>query len=843
MSGGFEDLGLLPELVRATQDQHWILPSDVQDESIPLILGGGDVMVVRALALSAPRPHGSRSAPLLRALTAPSLSSRALARRAPQAAETGSGKTGAFALPAIQLVHEAKRAELEERERAAAAAPAAGADAAAAPAGGAAAAAAKAPPTQLNVNDRNAMVTLSPERLMAQCRHPKDWGGVRASKGLLRGRAYYEVVMRDEGLCRVGWASAAASLDLGTDRAGYGFGGTGKRSNDRKFEPYGAEFKMGDVIGCYLELTPAGGSIAWSKNGVHLGEAFALAKQHGALHPAVCMKNAELEVNFGGAPFRFPPAGGFEGLDAVAAEGVASAASAAGGEAAAGGGGAGGAGGKRPRAAPYCIILAPARDLAEQTAKAVEQLARYVTAPAASQALLIGGMNSKFIRDQLAAGGDITIATPGMLMHAIDNKEIALHRVRILILDEADRFAGEKENLEMITKLHKLIRAALDAAATGDTTSGRLQVCFFSATLHSPEITALADLICQHPTWVDLKGKDSVPENVHHVVVHVDPRADRAWAGPQGKGVPTDGVHAKEGGAGGADAEASQGIKLLKPRMLVSLIDSLGMAQAIIFCRTNVDCDNLENFLIAVGGGQKWRPGQEKGKENPYSCCVLAGGRTQDERRRNLDAFRDGDVRFLICTDVGARGIDIKELPYVINMTLPDEPENYIHRIGRVGRADKVGLAVSLVAAGAKERVWFHKCSSKGKACSDAKHCSVWYDEPGLLGAVQRRLGLPASAPLPAMGVARDATAPSGKKVPYLLTLPPEIERLGAVYGEELHGGGAAAGASATTAQHVAAIRTAVDNLASMEVKAQSLHLLLKARFGAGGAGAAAAPV
>ena len=51
MSGGFEDLGLLPELVRATQDQHWILPSDVQDESIPLILGGGDVMVVSAQCL------------------------------------------------------------------------------------------------------------------------------------------------------------------------------------------------------------------------------------------------------------------------------------------------------------------------------------------------------------------------------------------------------------------------------------------------------------------------------------------------------------------------------------------------------------------------------------------------------------------------------------------------------------------------------------------------------------------------------------------------------------------------------------------------------------------------
>lgn len=62
-----------------------------------------------------------------------------------------------------------------------------------------------------------------------------------------------------------------------------------------------------------------------------------------------------------------------------------------------------------------------------------------------------------------------------------------------------------------------------------------------------------------------------------------------------------------------------------------------------------------------------------------------------------VQAFRDGDVRFLICTDVAARGIDIAELPHVVNMTLPDEAETYIHRIGRVGRADRMGLAMSLV--------------------------------------------------------------------------------------------------------------------------------------------------
>lgn len=71
-----------------------------------------------------------------------------------------------------------------------------------------------------------------------------------------------------------------------------------------------------------------------------------------------------------------------------------------------------------------------------------------------------------------------------------------------------------------------------------------------------------------------------------------------------------------------------------------------------------------------------------------------------------MQSFKEGYVRFLICTDVAARGVDIKGLPFVINMTLPDESENYIHRIGRVGRQDCMGLAVSIVAAdGCREKV------------------------------------------------------------------------------------------------------------------------------------------
>ena len=68
--------------------------------------------------------------------------------------------------------------------------------------------------------------------------------------------------------------------------------------------------------------------------------------------------------------------------------------------------------------------------------------------------------------------------------------------------------------------------------------------------------------------------------------------------------------------------------------------------------------------------------------------------------------MQEGEVRFLICTDVAARGIDIMGIPFVVNVTLPDDKQNYVHRIGRVGRAERMGLAISLVSK-VKEKASF----------------------------------------------------------------------------------------------------------------------------------------
>ena len=788
----------------------------------------------------------------------------------PQAAETGSGKTGAFAIPAIQIVHETRRTAAA----AAAAAAEAAAKGAAASSDAPLAKKARLECSMLDTEDRSPMLAIAPDGLTCQCRLERDWGGVRATRGVLRGRAYFEAEIRDEGLCRFGWSTKAASLDLGTDKHGFGFGGTGKKSNDRKFDTYGEAFGKGDVIGCYADIRDAGdASVSFSKNGQPLGVAFEVPRLTGALFPTICMKNAECGVSFGsGSAFKFAPVDGFVGLDALPSSAVAVADAAPAGKA----GAASSKADAAPNGGPVCLIIEPARDLAEQTAKAVEMLAKYVFSPPVTHSLIIGGVDNKENMRAVARRPDIVTATAGKLLDLVESGKLSLGSVRLLVLDEADRFT-DVESFTMVMKIHGKITESAKKLGT----PGRLQVAFFSATLHSPEIGKLSDALCTNPTWVDLKGKDSVPDTVHHVIIRVDPEEDRAWcagaaqpspssasassadaagtaagaaagaasvaygaASSGGSGVavqplwtvPTDGIHAltklnlsgRSPSAPLTPEQRSEGIKRLKPAYLVSLIDSLAMDQCLIFCRTNVDCDNLEAYLQSVGGGSKFKRGMEKGKENPYSCVVLAGMRSMDDRRKNLDAFREGDVRFLICTDVAARGLDIKELPYVVNMTLPDEAENYIHRIGRVGRADRMGLAISLVAT-APEQVWYHKCAARGKGCAntkliDAGGCTMQYNEPALLAGIQKRLQMGAEA-IPTMSVTRNGSAaPGGPVLPYAFSLPPSIASLGAVYGGER-------GDAPTTSAHVETIRSQVQTLAGMEVRAQTGFLALQIKY------------
>jgi ATP-dependent RNA helicase DDX1 len=762
MAGGFDSLGLMPELLRGIDELDWILPTDIQDEAIPLILGGGDVMA---------------------------------------AAETGSGKTAAFCLPMLQCVYE----RLRELSTSSGSSQNKGSGAGSGPGPDSGV---DALHVRFNVDDKDNMLLVSADGCEATGQAEKQWTGARATHGVRSGKFYYEAHVQSKGICRVGFSTMAAHHELGRDAHGFGYGGTGMKSFMNTFEAYGEPYGEGDVIGCLLDMTSHPPSIHFSKNGKALGRAFSLSEEHASsvLFPACVLKGATIKINFGQTPFLCLPHG-FRGISAGDASSVVSSSNK---EAFV-------VTGKR---APLAIILEPARDLAEQVFHAIEEMSRYIVEPELKTMLLIGGGDDRNKQIQaLKKGVDIVVGTTGKVCDLLKSGALSLSQIKFFILDEADRMVEDSQSLADVMQLY----AACPGGGTGD---NRLQVCFFSATLHSPQIRSLAERICVNPTWVDLKGVESVPETVHHVVYKVQLQRDAHLLGTARTASVTDDVH-DASDASLSQSPASLQLKRLKQQILLGIIDRFEMSQCIIFCRTNLDCDNLESFLTTHGGGNKFRGRVESGKEHKYSCCVLAGMRSMNERRAALESFKDGEVRFLICTDVAARGIDIKNLPYVINMTLPDEAENYIHRIGRVGRAERMGLAISIVAgegaggtaAPVKEKVWYHKCKDRGKGCTNRKTaeqggCTIWNDEAAMLRAVEKRLHLPAGIP----------------ELNVDFSLPQAIADLKVEYGEMDVSGGAPAGGRATL--HLDLLRPTVAELGRMEVTAQSAFHSLQTRFG-----------
>ena len=332
----FGELGVCDEITEGLEEIGWNLPTDIQAEAVPLILGGGDVLM---------------------------------------AAETGSGKTGAFCLPVIQIVQESKRSSRGQK-------------------GGGAGQKRKADLSCiLNVADRSDIVAISPEGTEMQTRDFRMWGGCRATFGVTKGRAYYEVLCKDEGLSRFGFGTLKADLNLGTCPEGFGFGGTGKKSNRRQFDSYGEPFGQHDYIGCAIDRDS--GEITFYKNGSSLGIAFNIPHnmRDVPLYPLICLKNAEIEVNFTG-PFKYYIAGNITPVGKLKqnerATNAASTAPAT-----------------YDPTAPMCIILEPSRELALQTERCIEDFSKYVNHPGVTSVCLVGGENSRNQMQVLEEGVDI----------------------------------------------------------------------------------------------------------------------------------------------------------------------------------------------------------------------------------------------------------------------------------------------------------------------------------------------------------------------------------------------------------------------------------------------------
>lgn len=121
--------------------------------------------------------------------------------------------------------------------------------------------------------------------------------------------------------------------------------------------------------------------------------------------------------------------------------------------------------------------------------------------------------------------------------------------------------------------------------------------------------------------------------------------------------------------------------KSQKPRMLMQILRNLNLPQVIVFSRTKHGANKLVKQLDADG----------------FLASAIHGNKSQGARTKALAEFKAGKVQVLVATDIAARGLDIEKLPYVINYDLPQVAEDYVHRIGRTGRAGQVGHAISLV--------------------------------------------------------------------------------------------------------------------------------------------------
>jgi ATP-dependent RNA helicase RhlE len=117
--------------------------------------------------------------------------------------------------------------------------------------------------------------------------------------------------------------------------------------------------------------------------------------------------------------------------------------------------------------------------------------------------------------------------------------------------------------------------------------------------------------------------------------------------------------------------------------LLLALLNQVHYDSVIIFCRTKHGADRVASTL----------------KRDNHAVAVLHSNRTQSEREQALEGFRSGKFEVLVATDIAARGLDIANVSHVVNYDVPQHPEDYVHRIGRTGRAENTGDAFTIMVA------------------------------------------------------------------------------------------------------------------------------------------------
>lgn len=282
---------------------------------------------------------------------------------------------------------------------------------------------------------------------------------------------------------------------------------------------------------------------------------------------------------------------------------------------------------------PRSLVLCPTRELAAQVAENFDTYSKHVKL---TKALLIGGVSFKEQDLLIDKGVDVLIATPGRLLDHFERGKLLLTGVQVMVVDEADRMLdmGFIPDIERIFSLTPFTR----------------QTLFFSATM-APEIERITNTFLSNPAKIEVARQATASETIEQaVVMFKGSRRERA----------------------GTEKRAT----------LRALIEAEGDAcsNAIIFCNRKTDVDIVSKSLKKYG----------------FDAEPIHGDLDQSRRTATLDAFREGKLKLLVASDVAARGLDVPSVSHVFNFDVPGHAEDYVHRIGRTGRAGREGKAVMI---------------------------------------------------------------------------------------------------------------------------------------------------
>ena len=281
------------------------------------------------------------------------------------------------------------------------------------------------------------------------------------------------------------------------------------------------------------------------------------------------------------------------------------------------------------------LVLAPTRELAAQIGESLREDAQNLPVEL-KIAITYGGVSINPQMMRLRGGADIVVATPGRLLDLVDSNAVSLADVQTLVLDEADRLL-DMGFADELNRLLKLLPA-------------KRQTLLFSATFPRA-VLALAASLLNDPFTID------VP----------DTASDSAAA------LALEGAQITQRSIAVDTASRTQ--------LLLKLIRDHGWKRVLVFVATQHATEHVAHKLY-VGG---------------IKAEGFHGDLSQGRRNQLLDDFKGSRVQVMVATDLAARGIDIAQLPVVVNYDLPRSADDYVHRIGRTGRAGEKGLAVSFV--------------------------------------------------------------------------------------------------------------------------------------------------